>query len=427
MNRKISGPPLKKRYLLVVKNLTFLYSHFWGIAQIIQRSGWEVWIAAGRTADPQRIIEAGMRYVPLNPCRGAWDVLGEIRIVFQTHRAIREIKPDVAHFIYLKNVLTGGILARINRVPAVLGAITGLGSLFADDRLTYRLLRSGTLAGLRIGFRHPNAMIALENIDDEALLIRAGAIRPGHTSVIRGSCVDQKVAPPKNPQAIPPIILCTSRMIRQKGIATLIEACGLLSQRGVQFELWLAGDVDLGNPQSLTAEALRLAETLGPVKWLGHRTDIGHLLQQCSVFCLPTYYREGLPRSLVEAAAAGRAIVTTDMPGCRDIVTHNVNGLLVEPRSVRELSSALERLLLNPEERERMGLASRRAFETDYTPELVLSAFNNCYDLLGLALNLTAPPLMDRAADLQNVPQDVPATGVGAAKFRGQGQDAGGR
>ena len=377
-----------KRYLIVIKNLTFLYSHFWLLAQRIQRCGWDVWIAAGETEDPGRVRAAGMNYHPIPPANGAWDARGEFRAALHIHRCLRTVKPDLVHFVYLKNVIAGGVLARINRTPAVLGSITGLGTLFSERRLAYRLIQSAVFAGLKIGFQHANSVITVENTDDRTLILRADAVTPGRTMIVPGSGVEwREIKKPEEPPSSP-IILLTSRMIKPKGVLVLIEACNKLTEAGIDFECWLAGDLDPGNPNSLTAAELRAAEASGHVRWLGYRRDVADLLQKCSIFCLPTYYREGLPQSLIEATAAGKPIVTTDMPGCRDIVKNNVNGCLVPPNDSSELFSALKKLLLGPEERKRMGEASRRVYEERLTLDAVFAAFNQCYARLAVDLTL---------------------------------------
>lgn len=377
-----------RRYLLVIKNLTFLYSHFWHIAEAVQRAGWDVWIVAGKTADPSRLFDSHMNYIETTPAATAWDVIADLKVVGQTRRALREVKPDLVHFIYLKNVLVGGILARLSRTPAVIGAITGMGSLFAEDRMSYKVIRSAVLLGLRAGYRGTNSLIALENSDDEELLTSCGAVRSDRTGIIPGAGLDRDAIVPAPSSTGVPVVLCAARMIQQKGVQILIEAARVLYQRGLRFEVWLAGATDPSNPYSLREEDLKAAGEDGPVKWLGHRADMAALLHQCSLVCLPTFYREGLPRSLVEAAAAGRAIVATNVPGCREIVTHGHNGLLVQPRNIEELVDSLEDLILNEELRNRMGEASRQVFESRYTREAVLAAFNDCYRRLGVDLRL---------------------------------------
>lgn len=380
------SPP---RYLMVIKNLSFLYSHFLPMAEAVQRAGWEVWIAAEANENPQRILDAGMKYIELEGMAGHGHFVGTVRSLRGIYSTLQNVKPQLVHFVYLKNVLTGSILARMSGTPAVLGAVTGLGSLFVQDRLTYRLLLHGVLIGLRWGFRHPNAVLALENADDRDYFVSHRVLREERTVIIPGAGVEvDEIWPVAEPPGTK-VIFCAARMIRDKGILELAEAARLLRRRGLKFELWLAGGTDPGNPSALTPKELLSIEADGTAKWLGHREDVPTLLGSASVFCLPTYYREGLPRVLVEASAAGLPIVTTDVPGCREVVTPGRNGLLVPPRNVVALADALQRILENHEERGRMRIASRQMFEEKFTSAAVREALNKCYARLSVPIVLS--------------------------------------
>ncbi len=382
------APSSDKRYLLVIKNVSFLYSHFWFLAEAVRDAGWEVWIAAGKNADTAKISDAGMKYLSLPVISGMGGLVSEIKVAIALYAMLGSVRPEAIHFIYLKNVLTGGIVARVRRAPAVLGAVTGLGTLFADERSSYRILRRVVLAGLRFGFRGRNAVIAVENSDDMEELIQRGGIHRDRTRMIHGAGVAPHQYTFEPWQGTVPVICCVSRMIRYKGIGDLLEAARILRARGIAFELWLAGDIDNGNPASLKADELRAVEREGIAKWLGRRQDIPALLRQTAVFCLPTYYREGLPRVLVEAGAAGRPSVTTNVPGCREIIRNGINGSIVPPRNPRALADALQDLLLDRGKRDLMGLAARRIFESTFALSAVLADFNECYELLGIDLKI---------------------------------------
>jgi len=177
-------------------------------------------------------------------------------------------------------------------------------------------------------------------------------------------------------------------MIRNKGILNLIDAAQILHREGVRFELLLVGDIDVNNPTSLSREELRTAEENSIVKWLGYRIDIPHLIANSDIFCLPSYYREGLPRALVEASAAGCSIVTTDIPGCREVVVNGVNGILVPPRDTILLAGALRCLLKDAMTCKQMGMESRKRFEQLFTTASVFAAFNRCYNALDISLQV---------------------------------------
>jgi len=377
------------RYLMVIKNTRFLYSHFMPMAEAVQCAGWEVWIAAERNESSQRILDAGMKYVELKKEGRRWDMIKFIRSQASIRSALRDVNPRVVHFVYLKNVLTGSILARMCGTPAVLGAVTGLGSLFAENRLLYRFARYGVLLGMRWGFHHPNSVLALENADDRNYFVEHRVVSESRTVIIPGAGVDvDEIRPVSEPLGIP-VILCAARMIRGKGILELVEASRILRKRGVHFELWLAGGIDTGNPSAITHDELAGINAEGTARWFGHQDNISKLLASASIFCLPTYYREGLPRVLVEASAAGLPIVTTDVPGCREVVTRGINGLLVPPRNVDALADALQCLVENREKRSEMRIASRKIFEEKFTSDSVRAALNQCYAKLSIPIVLS--------------------------------------
>ena len=377
-----------RRYLIVINEIGFVYSHFWNLALRIQAAGWQVIIASAAVSDPQRALDAGLKFIRLNPTFGIGHPVEEARSLLELRRAIRSTQPHVLHLISLKNCLLGGVLARSERVPAVLCGITGLGTLFVEDRALYKALRPAVMRVFRYVLSHKNSVLALENHDDERYFIERNISPADRTKVIPGACfVADAITPVARPEGIP-IILCVSRMIRSKGIFDLVKAAKLLHDRGLEFVVHLVGDIDARNPTSLTREELKAAEVSGFVKWLGPRSDVPELLAKASVFCLPTYYREGLPQVLKEATAAGCAIVTTDVPGCREVVVDGVNGYLVPPRDVTALAEALASLLQDPRTCERMGREARLRFEKCFTHRCVFDAFNSCYAALNTELTV---------------------------------------
>lgn len=377
-----------RRYLMVMNELGFVYSHFWDLALGIQAAGWEVIIASAGVADPKRALDAGLRFIRLKPTFGIGHPVAEARSFMELRRVIRATRPDVLHLISLKNCLLGGMLARTERVPAVLCAVTGLGTLFVEDRALYRVLRPAVTAALRFVFSHKNSVLAVENPDDERFFVERNIVPADRTRVIPGTGVaPEAFTPVARPTGVP-VILCVTRMIKSKGISYLIEAAKLLGERRLDFEVHLVGDVDERNPTSIRREELKAAEANGFVKWLGARYDLAELFRSASVFCLPTYYREGIPRVLIQAAAAGCAIVTTDVPGCREVVVDGVNGYLVPPRDATALAQALASLIQDPRTCERMGREGRLRFEKCFTRRSTFDALNSCYAALNAGVTV---------------------------------------
>jgi len=378
------------RYLIVINELGFIYSHFWALARAIQEAGWEVVIASGAVSDPERALEAGMKFYRIQPTFGVGNPFSELRSCLELRRVIRAIRPDIIHAVSLKNVLLGGVLARTERVPTLLSAITGLGTMFVEDRALYRYMKPVVLYGLRHVHFHKRSVMAFENPDDREYFFDEDVITLNRSFLIPGAGLEPDAITPGSPQGEIPVILCVGRLIRSKGILELIEAAKLMRGRGLRFELQLVGDIDPRNPTSLSADDLQKIQNEGVANWLGKRSDVPALLKSANIFCLPTYYREGMPRSLIEASAAGLPIVTSDVPGCREVVAHEVNGFLVPPRDVSALAEKLGRLIQSSELRERMGRASRTRFEENFTTAHVLGAFNRCYAALDIPLVLGA-------------------------------------
>lgn len=383
-----AGSHRRPRYLMVMNEIGFLYSHFWALATAIQQAGWDVIVTARDAAGPQRALDAGMQFIPLKLKIGIGSPWTEMKAALAMRKAIRSCDPDVVHLISLKNVLIGGALARRRKKTMVLGAITGLGSMFVEEKLLYSVLRPIVMQGLRHVFQNPRSVMALENPDDRKFFIQKGVVSPQKSFVIPGAGLNAETIIPVPHKNEVPIVLCVCRIIRNKGILQLIEAARILHSEGVRFELLLVGDIDEGNPTSLTRAELRSTDAGGTVKWLGQRSDVPELLNKADIFCLPTYYREGLPRSLVEACAAGRPIVASDVPGCREVVVDGVNGRLVVPRDAGALADGLRSLLCDPQACERMGVESRLRFEQLFTMTSVLAAFNKCYAALDIPLRV---------------------------------------
>lgn len=335
-------------------------------------------------------MDSGLKYVELKEEGAHWNLIRLVGTLTHLRRTLLAVKPNLVHFVYLKNVVTGSLLARSVKSPAIIGTVPGLGSLFAQDRHSYRVLRRIVLACLRMGFRHPNAILALENRDDRNYMVAHRVICEERAVIIPGSGVEiDEILPVQEPLG-KPVILCAARMIRDKGILELAEAARLLQERGLDFDLWLAGDRDTGNPSAITLEELKNIEKRGIGKWLGHCDNVARLMELSSIFCLPTYYREGLPRVLAEASAAGLPIVTTDVPGCREVVSHGENGLLVPARDTSALADALQFLLQNREVRLGMRIKSRQVFEEKFTSTRVRATLNQCYAKLSVPLVLRA-------------------------------------
>jgi glycosyltransferase involved in cell wall biosynthesis len=254
-----------------------------------------------------------------------------------------------------------------------------MGYVFTSEENKARILRPIVKALIRYSLGRQARRVIIENNDDFKNLVAGGFAKNDSIALIKGAGVDTEKFDYKPEPDGQVRVIMVSRLLRDKGVQEFADAAKLVKARENNVQFVLIGDVDDGNPTSLTAEQLTELRRSRDVTWLGARTDINELLAASHIACLPSY-REGLPKSLIEAASAGRPIVTTDVPGCREVVTHMVNGLLVQPRDVTALASAIEKLVNDPKLRQSMGKENRSKAESEYANEIIIAQTHGVYD-----------------------------------------------
>ena len=359
-----SGAPAAQRplrLLFVVNVAWFFISHRLALAVAARDAGYDVHIATTVTsaADRQRIVDAGLTLHELSVRRGGLQLWSDMRGVVELSAIMRALRPDLLHLVTLKPILIGGALGRWYRVPAVVVAVPGLGYAFFARGLWARLRRRLVLWGLKFVTSRPRVGVILQNADDCERLVAAGCFAADVVELIQGSGVDLADYPPvAEPSATDGIrVVLPGRMLREKGIYEFVAAGKTLRERGLAVHMLLAGRVDTDNPGSVAEAELERWTQDGVVTWLGHRDDMHALLASAHIVCLPSY-GEGMPKALLEAAAIGRAIVTTDVPGCRDAVDGGSAGVLVAARDAAALTDALAALAVDAGRRARLGAAA---------------------------------------------------------------------
>jgi glycosyltransferase involved in cell wall biosynthesis len=270
----------------------------------------------------------------------------------------------------MKPVLYGTFAATAAGVPAILNAVTGLGYLFDDHGAAFRAARAASIRMARAVFRRGNVFFLFQNARDRGEFVRLGLATLERSLLIPGSGVDVDRFRPKPSPSGTPVVVLPARLLKAKGVVEFVEAARRLRKEGVDARFVLAGEPDPGNPTSLAGSQIRQWVAEGVIEWPGWVKDIPGLLAASHVVCLPSY-REGLSMTLLEALAAGRAVVTTDVPGCRDAVTDGVEGLLVPPRDPDALARALRRLIEDPELRARLGAAGRERAVREFSSRRV--------------------------------------------------------
>lgn len=361
------------KLLFFVTEDWYFCSHRLILAREAKRNGFEVVVATRVTSHGKQIEDEGFKLIPIRMVRRGKNPFKELLALRELVRIYKSERPDIVHLVALKPVVYGGIAARLAGVPRVVAAIAGLGYVFTSRQLKATLLRPVLSTLLRALLNRPNVQVILQNPDDRNLLVTSKVVDQERTVLIRGSGVDVAAFTPTPECPGTPVVLLASRMLWDKGIAEFVAAAEILRQRAVVARFVLVGDPDLGNPASVPDKQLRAWHEAGVVECWGRRSDMPAVLAQAHVVCLPSAYGEGVPKVLLEAAACGRPIVTTDTPGCREVVLQGENGLLVPARDSLALADALQALIENQSLRRKMGIKGRELAVSEFSVEKVIS------------------------------------------------------
>lgn len=325
------------------------------LLQALRQRGWRVVAMApddGQTGE--RLRQLGIEFRPISLARAGMNPLADIRTVWQFWRAFRELRPQACLFYTIKPVIYGSLAARVAGVPRYLSMITGLGYAFTGGSGRRALVQNLVQALYRLALRH-NRRVIFQNPDDLQLFLDRRLVRDAdQCRRVYGSGVDlQHYAPAPLPPA--PVFLLVGRLLADKGVREFASAAAQLKTEFPQARFQLVGWID-SNPSAISQQELDTWVASGHIEYLGRLSDVRPALQQCSVYVLPSY-REGTPRSVLEAMAMGRPVITTDAPGCRETVRHGHNGLLVPVADAAALTLAMRQLLQTPELRLQMGSA----------------------------------------------------------------------
>jgi glycosyltransferase involved in cell wall biosynthesis len=370
---------VSKRLLLNVNVAWFFLSHRLAVARAARDAGFDVHVAGDVASDEEvaAVLKEDMTFHRVHLSRGGLLPTRDLGYLAELTSVMRHVKPDLVHNITAKPIVYGTMVARALGIAGIVNAVSGLGYSFSGGQerwLVSRLVASA----YRFALRRPGIRVIFQNTDDIETFVGARIIDPAQAILIRGSGVDLDAFAFSSEPGGQPRVVLPARMLRDKGIVEFARAAELLRSRAIAATFLLAGMLDEANPAGVSQHELRQLQHDTGVEWLGHVADMPALLRSVHVVCLPSY-REGLPKSLIEACAAGRAIVATDVPGCREVVNHELNGLLVRPRDTGALADALQRLLSNPTLRAKMGMAGRRKAEAEFDVAAVVRATLDVY------------------------------------------------
>lgn len=389
---------MKKKAIFLLASDWYFWAHWHPLALGVQAAGYEVKVVTPDGKYVPEITAAGLTHIALDMERQGRNALTDLRTLERLRALLEVERPDIVHNIALKPIVVGTLAAQAVRGlrrarPAgggaarpvgIVNTMPGMGYVFLNKQLLSRSIRPLIVGFFRASLVAENCRLVLLNRNNHDKWVE-WAGRPSRTRLIGGAGIALDRFPFSPPSEGPPLVVLAARLLFDKGVREFIEAVRILRKRNAPARFALVGEPDLGNPASVTREDMERWEREGLVELFGWRDDMARVYAESAIVCLPSY-GEGIPQSLVEALACGRPVVTTDVPGCHDVVRDGDNGLLVPARSTEPLADALERLVLDPELRARMGRRGRQIAEDEY------AIGNIVRQHLALYEELTGPP-----------------------------------
>ena len=372
---------MRKKLLFIVNVDWFFVSHRLPIAIEALKQGYEVHIATAVTDKLSLLEGSGLTVHSLSLHRSRSGFIKVVTEFLEILSLFHKISPDIVHLVTIKPVLFGGIAARLMKVPSVVSAISGLGFVFVKTNFFGWFRRKIISFLYRLALTHPNQKIIFQNADDQSQICKLANLPVGRTVLIHGSGVNLSLY---NMQKLPvgvPIVLLAARLLRDKGVSEFVGAAKLVNSSGIRANFVLVGEVDPSNPESIEQSEIDSWKIDGEVEIWGYRDDMDQVLSLATIVVLPSY-REGFPKVLIEAAACGRAVVTTDVPGCRDAIEDGITGLLVPVHDAKAIADAVLELLNNPQYCEQLGKSGRERAERVFDLRLIVAKHISIYEKL---------------------------------------------
>lgn len=362
------------KFVLFANTDWYLWNFRRSLALALRDAGHDVLLLSPDGPYGARFRSLGLRWQSVPMDRSSLNPLREAMLMLRLVRMLRRERPDIVHGFTIKSAVYGSLASRIAGVSGRVNAVAGMGYVFTSDSTRARMLRPFVRMLLRLALGGCKARLILQNPDDVALFKRARLVEPANVRLIPGSGVDTTRFVPNDGRVARDRVrvLLPARLLWDKGLAEYAEAARLLRARGVPVDMLLAGEPDLGNPAALPLARVHAWADQGLLQWLGHVDDMPELLRSVDVVVLPSY-REGLPKVLIEAAASGCTLVTTDVPGCREVVEHEVDGLRVQVKDGVALADAIERLAKDADLRMILARAARAKAIAQFDDRVVIA------------------------------------------------------
>ncbi|MCW5878489.1 MAG: glycosyltransferase family 4 protein [Anaerolineales bacterium] len=358
----------------------YLYGFKLSIAEQLIQDGYEVSLISPPGRYSKLLTKSRAKWLPVKLSRRGINPVKELASLLELFRTYKKNSFDLVHHFTVKCVLFGTIAGKLVGTKHIVNSITGLGHVFISQSLGWKLARGIFLGVYKVLLT--GTSVIFQNQSDLDFFVNRGIIAESQAFLVPGSGVDmQSFQYAPEPMADVPVVLLPARLLWEKGVAEFVEAAKTLNKTQKRAKFLLVGTPDEGNPSSVPQRIIDNWVEEGTVEWLGWQSNMQAVYYSANIVCLPSY-REGLSKTLVEAAACGRAIVTTDIPGCKDVVEHTVNGLLVPPRDSSALANALEKLIERPTLREQMGKAGRARAEKLFSTQVIYKHTTEIYQQL---------------------------------------------
>ena len=370
---------MKSKIAYFVTEDWYFCSHRLPIARAARDSGLEVLVITRVKKHAETIAREGFRLIPLELDRGGLNVFADFLILVKLIRIYLSESPAIVHHVAMKPIIYGSLAAILCPNTVVINALPGLGYVFTSKSLKARVLRWFITVLFRVLFGVSRCNLILQNVHDQQFLVKQRVVARNRTALIRGSGVNLEAYPATEEPPSPPIVVSMiSRMLWSKGVGELVEAARIVHEKNEDVKIRLVGPTDPENPMSISESQLTEWQQEGLVDYLGYRKNIPEILAQSHLAVLPSY-REGVPKVLLEAAASSRAIIATDIPGCREVVRHGENGLLVPLHNPSALADAILRLATNRDRRVSMGKCGRNIAEREFSEDRVVEETMRLY------------------------------------------------
>ena len=370
----------KPALLLLISEDWYFWTHRRSIAFAALKQGYEVTLVTRVHELQSEIEDAGIKLIPSLMKRSGINPIYELQTIIELIKIYYQEQPDIVHHVAIKSILYGTLAAKIAGINGIVNALGGLGHIFSATDWRMKLVKIIYIFLLRLAFSGKENRLILQNPDDKQIIVENRICPSSKIELIRGSGVnlDQFIFT-EEPEGIP-LIMYAGRLLWSKGVGDFVRSAEILIKREVNFKAVLVGRPDPENPESIQENSLKQWEREGLIEWWGYKEDMAEVLAKSILIVLPARFREGLPKILIEAAAVGRPIIATDIPGCREVVRQNWNGLLVPVGDPEALADAIASLLADKNLRQSMGKNSRSLVEKEFSEKLIIKQTFSVYE-----------------------------------------------